>query len=69
MTDIIEVNNVGVIIRDRSDEALRSAMRKIMELTGDHALQARCRRIAREKFSLDRGVAAYAGVYDRLAAG
>ena len=68
MTDIIEGNDVGVIVRNFSDDGLRSAVSKIIELTADPALQERCRKVAMERFSLQRGVDSYAAIYGDMLA-
>ncbi|GAA4716758.1 hypothetical protein H9L13_06480 [Sphingomonas lutea] len=46
----------------------RSQVLAYLELTGDDALPARCRHTAVDLFSLGRGVAAYARIYDQMAA-
>jgi glycosyltransferase involved in cell wall biosynthesis len=67
MEAILEGRRVGVALRGSSDEELRSGVERLLTLTGDPDLQQRCRRTAKELFSLDSGVAAYREIYGRLA--
>lgn len=68
MEAILERRRVGVVVRDLSDQGLGEAVRRLVALTHEPDLQQRCRDVAVELFSLGRGVAAYARIYDALAA-
>ena len=68
MESILESRRVGVALRDSSDDELQCGIERLVALTRDPDVQDRCRRAATELFSLDTGVAAYAAIYDRLAA-
>ena len=63
---IVEGDAVGVVVRDESEAGLADAARVLRELAGDPAARERCRALARERFSLERGVSAYAALYARL---
>lgn len=67
MEEILEHRRVGVAVRNFSDEELRTAVRRLVHLTGQEDLQQRCRNVALELFSLQNGVAAYERLYDDLA--
>ncbi len=66
MEEILEGGEVGVALRDSSEDELRNGVERLIALTGEPGLQERCRRLATERFSLDAGVAAYRKIYDRL---
>ena len=46
---------------------LDAALERLFAMAADPGMAARCRTVAEERFSLDAGVAAYAGIYARLA--
>jgi hypothetical protein len=46
---------------------MAAAARELLSLLADPEISGRCRRAAAEWFSLDRGVAAYRAIYERLA--
>jgi len=68
MADILESRRIGVALTDFADNSLAGAARRLVELTREPGLQQRCRDVAVELFSLEQGVAAYAAIYDRMAA-
>lgn len=47
--------------------ALDFALESLFVMAADPSMAARCRTVAEERFSLASGVAAYSGIYDRLA--
>lgn len=57
---------LGLVVKDFSDEALSSAAQQIRAMADDQALRARCRRVADEVFSLQRGVQSYVAIYQSL---
>jgi len=69
MAEILEGRRVGVALTDFADGSLAGAARRLVELSRELGLQQRCRDAAVELFSLEQGVAAYAAIYDRMAAG
>ncbi len=67
MESILEGERVGVAVRGSDDSELRAGVERLVALAREPDLQQRCRRTALERFSLDAGVAAFAGIYDKLA--
>jgi glycosyltransferase involved in cell wall biosynthesis len=67
VADVLEGQRVGVALPGFSNSELASGINRIMELTSDGVIQDRCHRVAIELFSLQRGVEAYASIYDELA--
>lgn len=66
--DIVEHNNVGVVIKDFSQEEYKRASHKMLELVSQKESTAlRCAEVAKKMFSLDAGIAAYQNIYERLA--
>lgn len=65
---LVEDEGVGVVIDDESDESLRAATARLLELAADDQVLARCRRVARERFDVETGVRRYAALYAKLAA-
>lgn len=51
--EIIRTERVGVVVRENSDEAFRSAARELKSLLEDDELPARCRRAAERHYALD----------------
>ncbi|HXU39909.1 MAG TPA: glycosyltransferase [Blastocatellia bacterium] len=50
--EIIRAERVGVVVRENSDEAFRSAARELKSLLEDEELPARCRRAAERHYAL-----------------
>lgn len=67
MTQIIEQERVGVILRSFDESAMRKAAEQISELLQDEHLSQRCRAAAIKYFSLEEGVKAYRNIYQQLA--
>ena len=61
--DILESNRVGVAISDFSDAGISGNVHRLIELTLDPDIQRRCRAVALELFSLERGVEGYNAIY------
>tara|TARA_B110000014_G_scaffold264313_1_gene264887 strand:+ start:7780 stop:8985 length:1206 start_codon:yes stop_codon:yes gene_type:complete len=66
MTDILEANNVGVSIKDFNRESLQKGLQEIMQLSKEPDIKRRCRKVAEENFSLERGVQSYQQIYNHL---
>jgi glycosyltransferase involved in cell wall biosynthesis len=64
---VLEQHRVGVAVREFSEEALSSAVDRLIGLPDDPELQQRCRATALDLYSLDRGVAAYDEIYRAMA--
>ena len=67
MDAILEGRGVGVAIQGFSPADLDAGARRLLALSGEPDIRQRCRAVALELFALDKGVAAYAAIYDRLA--
>lgn len=67
MSQIIEQERVGVILRSFDESAMRKAAEQILELLQDDHLSQRCRSAAIKYFSLEEGVKAYRNIYQQLA--
>ena len=65
MTQILEKENVGVVIRNFEDDR-EEAIRAMLSLCADPNVRKRCVRAARKHFSLDDGVAIYDRIYRDL---
>ncbi len=66
--NIVESNNVGVVIKDFSQEEYTRAYEKMRELMSQKESTAlRCAEVAKKIFSLASGVKAYQNIYERLA--
>ena len=66
MAEILEAERVGVALNAFDDASLRSGLERLIELTRDPDIRARCVAAARRHFSLDEGVARYRAVYRSL---
>jgi glycosyltransferase involved in cell wall biosynthesis len=64
---IIRRFRVGIVVSEANEAEMEAAARELLSLLADPEISGRCRRAAEEWFSLDRGVAAYRAIYDRLA--
>lgn len=63
MASILEGERVGVTLDDFSEADHNRSADRLLALLRDSELKQRCRDVATERFSLDRGVSAYAGIY------
>ncbi|WKT81958.1 hypothetical protein QYC27_03945 [Thermosynechococcus sp. PP45] len=66
MTQIIEQEKVGVILRSFDESAMRKAAEEILELLQDEHLSQRCRAAAIKYFSLEEGVKSYQNIWQQL---
>ena len=66
MTQILESENVGVVIRDFDDHGREEAIDALLALCSDPNVRQRCVSAAGKHFSLDDGVAAYDRIYREL---
>lgn len=66
---IIERHRLGVIIEDESEEGLRAAGRRLLELSRDPEVRGRGRRLAADLYSVDKGVESYLEIYRELRSG
>ncbi|MFC1804603.1 glycosyltransferase family 4 protein [Candidatus Omnitrophota bacterium] len=67
--EIVGKNNVGVITDGFSLEAYKKCIMQLRRLwQAKEKLDVRCRKVAEDFFSLDRGVQAYRRIYNRLGA-
>lgn len=66
MADVLEGERVGVALNDFSQASLRHGLERLIALSGQDDIQARCVAAARRHFSLDEGVARYRAIYDSL---
>ncbi|KPK40741.1 MAG: hypothetical protein AMJ78_06895 [Omnitrophica WOR_2 bacterium SM23_29] len=70
LEDIINSNKIGVVLTDYSRASYREAINRLLSLLEDrNAVRMRCRKVAEEIFSLDRGVRAYSSIYNNLISG
>jgi glycosyltransferase involved in cell wall biosynthesis len=63
---LVEGEGVGAVLRDESRDGLAVAAATLRRLASDPAVRDHCRSLARERFALERGVRAYAALYQRL---
>ena len=66
MTQIIEGEGVGVILREFTAESQRMAIQQLAQIARQPNIRARCVAAARRHFSLDDGVKAYHRIYQSL---
>jgi|TARA_B110000908_G_C10231919_1_gene441063 glycosyltransferase involved in cell wall biosynthesis len=66
VADIIRQYNVGVIVKDRSEAAMATALDELSALRSDPDLPSRCRQAAEEVFSLEAGTEIYRNLYARI---
>jgi glycosyltransferase involved in cell wall biosynthesis len=68
MEAVLEDRRVGVALRGFNDGQIRDGIQRLVALAKDEEIQVRCRAAASEIFSLNRGVAEYEAIYQRLGA-
>ena len=66
MAAILEGERVGVALTDFDEVSLRQGLERLIELTRQPDIQARCVAAAQRHFSLDEGVARYRSIYHAL---
>jgi glycosyltransferase involved in cell wall biosynthesis len=67
MAGILEGRNVGIAVDGFSSDQLEAGVARLVALAEEPAIQERCRLAALDLFSIEAGVTAYSGIYDRLA--
>jgi len=67
MAEILEGKRVGVALEGFSPDELRDGVHRLLAMAREPGIQDRCRQVALQLFSIEAGVAAYAGIYDGLA--
>ena len=67
LEQILEGERVGVVIRDFTDEALETGLKRLMALTATPGIAERCAEVAQRYFSLEDGVRSYDMLYQGLA--
>jgi glycosyltransferase involved in cell wall biosynthesis len=63
MAEIIETHRVGVVVEDGSPLSLANGIAAMREMLADPELASRCRAVAEEHFSVERGAKAYRHAY------
>ena len=66
VADIIRRYNVGVVVKDGSQAAMMAALDELEALRSDPDLTSRCRKAAKEVFSLQAGTEAYCKLYANI---
>ncbi len=64
LSQLIEENKVGVVIRDRSE--VKAKLDELLQLIADHELPQRCRSVAEKYYDLDNGVQSYNRIYGEM---
>jgi len=67
MTQVLEGEKVGVVVRDFDADGREKAINTLLSLCSDPNVRQRCVAAAKKHFSLDDGVAAYDRIYRELA--
>lgn len=66
MASILESERVGVALGSISEETMRDATARLLQLAREPGIQQRCRQVALRYFSLEMGVQRYADIYCEL---
>ena len=66
MTEIVTGNRTGADVTSLDTAGYEDAVRNLVELMQDDKLSARCRELAKSRFSLEVGVSRYAEIYSAL---
>jgi len=66
VADIIRCYNVGVIVKDGSEAAMKTTLDELETLQSNPDLPSRCRKAAEEVFSLEAGTEAYRKLYAEI---
>lgn len=62
--DLVARHQVGVVLEGTDQPSLARAVQQLIELWRDPGLPHRCRQVARDHFSVERGVASYAQLWN-----
>lgn len=67
LEDIINSHKIGVVLEEHSETEYRKAIIRFLSLSEEkNKLKKRCREVAQDLYSLERGVNAYSDIYSRL---
>ena len=66
MQEIVESEGVGIAVEAMDAASLHNGLLRLLELVADENIAARCVHAAQRRFSLERGVAEYRAIYERL---
>ena len=66
VTEILERNRVGVIVRHDDENSWPEAVGKLAALRRDPRLKSRCRQVAEAEFGLDDGANNYLRIYEQM---
>lgn len=66
VTEILQNNRVGVVVRHDDESSWHDAVRKLETLLSDPALSSRCRQVAEAEFGLSHGAESYLRIYRQL---
>ena len=66
MTRVLETNKVGVSIKDFHENSLQEGVIRLIKLSKEENIQMKCRKIALEYFSLEKGVNNFKRIYKSL---
>ena len=66
VTDILEGNRVGVVLRHDDEPSWPAVAQRLEVLLQDPELKSRCRRVAKQQFGLAEGSQEYLRIYDEM---
>lgn len=66
VTDILQSNRVGVVVRHDDESLWPAAVEQLTKLLADPELKARCRRVAEKSFGLENGASEYLRIYGEM---
>jgi glycosyltransferase involved in cell wall biosynthesis len=66
VADVLEGGNVGVVMADFAEATREAAVERMLALTSEPGLAARCREVALARFSVEEGAARYRAIYQGL---
>ena len=66
MAAIMESNVVGVAMQDFGEEVMTKGLERLLQLVSEKGIRQRCRQVALDHFSLEKGVQTYADMYSSL---
>ena len=64
--EIVRDSRTGVVLAETTQQAFEASLDGVRQMLADSTIAERCRRVAEQKFSLERGVAHYAALYEHL---
>ncbi len=66
MAHILESEQVGIVLRDFTEAAMRDAVASLLDLARQPDIRQRCRQVAQKFFSLESGIQRYMDIYHEL---